>query len=305
MAEHSRDAEHRDGPLDAMMTVPPLTEWSDESREALRETCSYVISIARVGREIEQPTQTMNSDPYNQRLQHTTDMTAPSILIGAEPLGVGEALKRLEQYASRHPHTLETYDYPGSGSPQAISPKEIARTRKLSSRISAVHGDWFIERARTAPWTPVGGDLRDADPTESGGLYDAMIDLYDHFATAAPDGVKVAKISKVLHLKRPTQFPVLDSRLTRIYAEAAARTSAIYPSRSKSRMYWAAIRSDLIGSAAGFTELRQVIAEHPKARVRELQAVSDLRLHDMISWRPRLIGDAGEFSRTPQAREWP
>lgn len=222
--------------------------------------------------------------PRATGLAHTTDMIGPFILVAGEPLGVGEALKRLEQYASRHPQTLQTYDYPGGGEPAVITPDQIARTRKVSSRISAMHGDWFIERARTAPWTAVDGDLREADPAETGDLYDAMVGLYDHFATAAPDRVRVAKISKVLHLKRPTQFPILDSRLTRIYAEAAVRAASIYPNRNQHRMYWAAIRSDLIGSAAGLTELRRRIIEHPDAKVRALRVVSDLRLHDMISW---------------------
>lgn len=94
----------------------------------------------------------------------------------------------------------------------------------------------------------------------------------------------MAKISKVLHLKRPRQYPILDSRLVRIYGEAAARTAATYSSRGKRQMYWAAIRSDLNRSADGLTELRSRMAAHPAARVQALRAVSDLRLHDMLTW---------------------
>lgn len=111
-----------------------------------------------------------------------------------------------------------------------------------------------------------------------------MLSLYDHFAAAAPKGVNMAKISKVLHLKRPTQFPILDSRLVRLYKEAAAREVATYSRRGSKRMYWAAIRSDLERSSFGLNELRSRMAVHPAARVQELRAVSDLRLHDMLTW---------------------
>jgi hypothetical protein len=208
-------------------------------------------------------------------------MTVPSIVIAEEPLGLNEALDRLERYP---PRTPAVYDYPGPGDPSAVTADEIRRTRKVSSRISAAEGDWFIALARTAPWTPSDADLRDADPGESGGLYDSMLHLYSHFAGAAPKGVNTAKVSKVLHLKRPKQFPILDSRLVLIYREAATRAAAAYASRGNRRMYWAAIRSDLISSADGLNELRTRMATHPAARVQQLQAVSDLRLLDMLTW---------------------
>lgn len=205
----------------------------------------------------------------------------PSIVIAEETLGLNEALDRLDRYP---PRTPAVYDYPGPGAPSAVTPDEIRRTRAVSSRISAVEGDWFIALARSAPWTPSDADLRDADPGESGGLYDSMLHLYSHFAGAAPKGVNTAKVSKVLHLKRPKQFPILDSRLLRIYREAAARAAAAYDSRGNGRMYWAAIRSDHIRSADGLNELRTRMAAHPAARVQQLQAVSDLRLLDMLTW---------------------
>jgi hypothetical protein len=213
--------------------------------------------------------------------RHNSHMTMPSIVIAEKPLGLGEALTRLERYPGQTP---AVYDYPGPGELSEVTADEIRRTRKVSSRISAAEGDWFITLARTAPWTPADGDLRDADPGESGGLYDSMIQLYDHFAGSAPKGVSMAKISKVLHLKRPKQFPILDSRLVRIYKEAADCEAATYTSRGNSRMYWAAIRSDLERSGDGLAELRTRMAAHPATRVQALQAVSDLRLLDMLTW---------------------
>ncbi|MGV0872111.1 DUF6308 family protein [Mycolicibacterium sp. XJ879] len=206
---------------------------------------------------------------------------AGRIVIAGESMGLDEAVQCLERYPLRTPMT---YDYPGPGHPFQISLGEIARTRAISSRISAVEGEWFIALSITAPWTPVSGDLQDADPAEVGGFYDSMLRLYGHFAGAAPKGVGIAKISKVLHLKRPTQFPILDSRLVRTYAKAATRAAAIYASRGNRRMYWAAIRLDLERSADGLTELRNRMAIHSAARVQAMRAVSDLRLLDMLTW---------------------
>jgi hypothetical protein len=224
----------------------------------------------------------MANDMRSETIErHNPDMPALSVVIAEEPLGLDQAMERLERYPSRTP---AIYDYPGPGDPSVITFDEIARTRAVSSRISAAQGDWFIALARTAPWTPIDGDLRDADPAESAGLYDSMLHLYDHFAGAAPKGVNMAKISKMLHLKRPKQFPILDSRLVRSYGEAAARAAATYGSRGNKRMYWAAIRSDLQRSADGLAELRGRMGAHPVARVQALQDLSDLRLHDMLTW---------------------
>lgn len=220
----------------------------------------------------------MRSEKVNR---HNSDVAALCVVIAEQALGLDEALERLERYPARTP---AIYDYPGPGEPSVITAEEIRRTRAVSSRISGVEGDWFIKLARTAPWTPAGGGLQDADPGESDGLYDSMLSLYDHFAAAAPKGVNMAKISKVLHLKRPTQFPILDSRLVRLYKEAAAREAATYSRRGSKRMYWAAIRSDLERSSFRLNELRSRMAVHPAARVQELRAVSDLRLHDMLTW---------------------
>jgi hypothetical protein len=56
MAEHTDDAERRDRLLDCAMTTPPLADLPTDSLEALRQTCQYIQSLARIGRELEQLT---------------------------------------------------------------------------------------------------------------------------------------------------------------------------------------------------------------------------------------------------------
>lgn len=204
-----------------------------------------------------------------------------AIAIADQTMGLDAALARLEHYPARTP---TIYDYPGPGHPTSISVDEIRRTRAVSSRISAHEGDWFIAQAATAPWTSSESSLHEADPGQSDGLYDAMEGLYQHFTAAAPKGVSLAKISKVLHLKRPAQFPILDSRLVRTYRDAATREAKVYSKREYQKMYWAAIRRDLLASAEALTELRQRVREHPSSQVRALQVLTDVRLHDMLTW---------------------
>jgi hypothetical protein len=110
-----------------------------------------------------------------------------------------------------------------------------------------------------------------------------MLALYAHFESDAPSGVSVAKISKVLHLKRPGLFPILDSRLLRQYAELARQAAQAYPARGYKRAHWAAIRTDLLRSSPGLALLRASLETQPLP-LKNLRLVSDLRLLDMIAW---------------------
>jgi hypothetical protein len=58
MAERSHDVERRESLLDHVITVPPLAGWPTDSLEALRQTCHYVISLARLSRELTQLVET-------------------------------------------------------------------------------------------------------------------------------------------------------------------------------------------------------------------------------------------------------
>jgi hypothetical protein len=45
-AETTHDHEKREKLLDAILTVPPLTEWPSDCRETLWETCQFVKALA-------------------------------------------------------------------------------------------------------------------------------------------------------------------------------------------------------------------------------------------------------------------
>jgi hypothetical protein len=47
IAERTDDTDKRDRLIDHILTGPPLSEWPAASREQLRETCAFVIGLAR------------------------------------------------------------------------------------------------------------------------------------------------------------------------------------------------------------------------------------------------------------------
>lgn len=211
-------------------------------------------------------------------------MTADVRSLRVAGVVVDDPLTVLRKYAARYPGTLTRYDGGGAGDPGSLSRDEVLRTKVINSRISFEEANWFVARAGDAPWSNVPADamLADADPSATGELYDAMEHLYRHFA-GRPQ-VNAAKISKVLHLKRPALYPILDSRLMRSYGPAARRAAARYPDRGFRRMYWAAVRDDVLDetNVACLTALRTEL----RAASSPMAGLSDVRLLDIAAWSP-------------------
>lgn len=204
-------------------------------------------------------------------------------MVAGRTISTSEAIATREGYPARTP---PRYDLPGPGDPNVLTAAEVVRTRVVRSRIGNKEVDWFVEQARSAPWVEPGSDLRDADPAEREGLYDAMTALYAHFMDARPRGVSHAKVSKVLHIKRPALFPILDQHVFAAYRAEARRQAVRYPQLGFRSITWAAVREDLLlaTSSGGLSRLRAAMAEHADGRVRQLLAVTDLRLLDMLTW---------------------
>lgn len=218
-------------------------------------------------------------------------MSTERIVIAGRTQNVGAA--NYTDYIREHWKTVRHYDL--LPEPRTVGPELIRATRSpyMGSRISAREAEWFTEHARSAPWGEIATDasLADADPTQPGGLYDAAAGLYHYFLDQAPKGVAAAKVSKVLHLMRPGLVPILDSRLLGTYRSvataAAKRVGGERPElRSAQRMYWAAIRDDLLVSQAALSAIRQQLHHSDDALVREAAGrLSDLRLLDMVTWK--------------------
>lgn len=200
-----------------------------------------------------------------------------------------QALNRFAGYPAKTP---ARFDYPQAGGYGTITPEEIKRTRYVSSRISNAQGDYFTAMAADAPWIPRDADLADADPEARGDLFDNMSDLYWHFAGDAPRGIAFAKVHKVLHVKYPAVFPLLDSRLWKSYRPSARALAAQHPELRQSQLRWIAVREDLLAarSSGAIEELREAMARYEnndsavQKRVRDMTQLTDLRLLDILVW---------------------
>jgi hypothetical protein len=154
-----------------------------------------------------------------------------------------------QDYA-RRTRTLHGYDLAGVGDPTSLTPSEVERTWIIASRISREECVRLVNRAANAPWACVAVDahLADADPAQRSGLFDRAAALYWRFTTPHEAGLGVAKIHKVLHIKRPSFYPVLDRLIRGLYRVPARAWANQLPGarRGDSVTFWAAIRADLI-----------------------------------------------------------
>ncbi|MGW5300704.1 DUF6308 family protein [Rhodococcus aetherivorans] len=213
------------------------------------------------------------------------DPGATVFVLAGRSIGVEAAVAQAHAYPKV---TVAGYDLPGPGPVDAITADDIARTHKVRSRISHAQRDWFLRTAVGAPWAAVPADARlvDADPNVSGDLYDGAEALYEHFRTAAPRQVGVAKISKVLHLKRPGLFPILDAKVMAVYRMQARAAAARYPHRGRRAVFWAAIRDDLCANldSGALPLFRSRLAQSETEHVCRIAGLTDVRLLDLLTW---------------------
>ena len=136
-----------------------------------------------------------------------------------------------------------------------------------------------------------GADLADADPAALDGLFACTAELY--WAFTWPEritGIAAAKVHKILHLKRPGLYPILDDRIKRLYKPCAVT----WPGRlhylqgvaaTDSPPYWAAFREDLIRNHDPLEAYRGQLASDDSQTVRLMAKLTRLRLQDIIAWR--------------------
>ena len=190
-------------------------------------------------------------------------------------------------YASRT-RTLREYDLASSGNPAILTEAEVARTRIIRSRISRKECAHLLERAADAPWSCVGSEagLASADPAGRGGLFDKAAALYWHFTTPREKGIGPAKIHKVLHVKRPRLYPVLDRLVRRLYRVKARAWVNQFPDAhtGDSVTFWAAIREDLVNeeNVSALSLHRGELRAAPQTA--PMADLPSLRLLDIVAW---------------------
>jgi hypothetical protein len=194
-------------------------------------------------------------------------------------------LKTLTDYSRRYAGTLARYDFADKGDPNILTGDEIWTTRIIHSRFSRAEQSELEKRSTSwrENWAAVAPTacIEAADPAIEDGHYDAMHKLYSLMTDV--HGVGAAKASKVLHFKRPDLYPILDSRLMDLYRDPAVDAAKRYQKRGFKRMYWAAIRNDVIANEDALKKLRQDLANED-AGINKLSDLTDLRILDILSW---------------------
>lgn len=198
---------------------------------------------------------------------------------------VPSPLNVIADYAGKFGGTLRKYDFKRTGGPNALTADEIWDTRIIHSRVS--HAETTALEEASAGWAglwevlPVDAHIEDADPAVESGLYDDMLKLYAGVTEVR--GFKMSKASKILHVKRPHLYPILDSRLRALYSEAALVAAEEYPERGFKRMYGAAVRNDVVANKDALQSLRGDLA-NADPPLSALADLSDVRLLDILGW---------------------
>ena len=204
---------------------------------------------------------------------------------------VDYAFNEVSNYLDKHFRTFRECDL-RAGHWLTLSEAAIATTRRpfLNSRISRRESLELRALAETADWdlVTVKDRLVDADPLEVDGLYDRGDALYRHFLNGVGPGISVGKIHKILYVMRPHFFPILDSRLRRVYSGVARRRARhlreVHGRRGAHHGYWAVIRDDLVANAEGIAIIRDQMSEVEGEMLSEIGGISDVRLLDMVAW---------------------
>jgi len=222
--------------------------------------------------------------PVEQRRPHPLRIAGATI---DDPMPIWRA------YARLYSATIRGYDLRRPGDPNVLTAEEAWCSRIIGSRLTRRERDQLVRRAAgpDCPWGDVraDADLADADPAATGGDFDHAALLYWYFTS--PDrirGVRVAKLHKVLHIKRPSLFPILDKQVRSLYRDHAVQwvgdLARLQVTIKDSPPYWAAIRADLVFNAPQLQACRQELSASREETAVLLAQLTDLRLQDIVAW---------------------
>jgi len=196
-------------------------------------------------------------------------------------------------YGRSYRRTIREYDLGGRGDPHHLTADEAWRTRIIHSRLTRSECEELVARAAQprCPWrdVPDDADLSGADPVARDAVFDKATSLYWHFTRPKRiHGIRVAKVHKILHIKRPALYPILDDKVRDLYRDNAKpwvdELGRLEVTIEDSPPYWAAIRHDLVRNKAPLDEYRRDLATDADETVRLMAQLTDLRLQDIVAW---------------------
>lgn len=195
--------------------------------------------------------------------------------------------------------TLRHYDFGGASPKDSVTMADLGRATLFGAFRGWKSAAGLLRAAEAANWPTGDSSWRldaapEADPENwlSRSEVREARDLFSSLAGGSEGGWREAAASKVLHLKWPDFFPVIDGELCRLYAEQALEAERHIPGsrrrkRASTTAYWMAVRRDL---------LRLENRQADKATRAALESASDrdkavllaqltsLRLLDALAW---------------------
>ncbi|HEX3426259.1 MAG TPA: DUF6308 family protein [Acidimicrobiales bacterium] len=183
--------------------------------------------------------------------------------------------------------TIRFFDLGPVSPPNAVMPTDIGRLiviEPLQQRVAV----GLLLAEESAPWGLVGDEERLEDAAPGGELYARADRLFRHFDDVP--GVSYAIASKLLHIKRPRFFPLLDAVLRKVYDYDAASeytdTTGRPAGRRRGRLFWAAVRTDLIDprNVQTLRSVRDRLSDIGGRQAEQLVRLENLRLFDMLAW---------------------
>lgn len=206
--------------------------------------------------------------------------------------------------------TIRYYDCGASSLPGEVTTDDIGRMTVFAAQLTYQQADDFLERGNekdAVSWPSSQLELLLDAPAEDDASFIESAEFRaasSLFRSLMGDRWALAQTSKLLHLKWPNFFPVIDSGLRSVYGAKAvelhnehfrggerrrSRASSVAP-----EAYWLAVRHDLLDgdNVRGLRALRTAVrkvspsgsggndARHRK----RVAGLTSLRLLDMLAW---------------------
>jgi hypothetical protein len=203
-----------------------------------------------------------------------------TFLLADETWTIAQAVAVCDWYAKAHPDTLAYYDFAGACTAphphDTVDLSDAGRLVVINARLTADDVPTMIAAAAEAPWGLVDWeeDLITAPDPED--LLGRAEKLYDHFRYFRERGLGPTRTHKLLHLKRPAVYPIVDSVVRRTYKRHAERAAEV---RGRGGThYWLALAEELRVNGEVFAALREALGDQ---RIGQL---STPRLFDILIW---------------------
>jgi hypothetical protein len=217
-------------------------------------------------------------------------MVDPVLQVAERRFSLEEAFQVLAGFARSERGTILYYDLGGSARVEpsdGVSLADVGRMTLMNPWMWGSQAAALLNLGSSLPWgsVPRAARLEDADPSVRGGLWDRALRLYRRIDDL--DGFGAAKTSKLLHIKRPHFYPVLDRYVMGEYQRAWQL--------GEPAPVWEAIRDDLIQNKQPLEEVRGRLAQFDDLEV--VTRLSDVRLLDIIAWSIGRYGLAHALAR--------